>query len=160
MEPSVPKNLFEEIARNGEAAARQHLESLVNSDEKTFETQYLEFKSGRTQNVGDPWSQELSAFANSDGGIIIWGIGTARHNGVDYAATIDHVAKPLRLKGELEKYLQHGTDPPLSGVEVVPVPSSDDPGFVVCFVSFRLACMTDFAGPSGVVSGRPGAVIT
>jgi len=28
------------------------------------------------------------------------------------------------------------------------------------FVSFRLACMTDFAGPSGVVSGRPGAVIT
>jgi len=27
-------------------------------------------------------------------------------------------------------------------------------------VSFRLACMTDFAGPSGVVSGRPGAVIT
>lgn len=134
MEPSIPKRLFDDITTAGEAAAIRHLESLVSSDEKTCEGQFLEFKSGRTQKVGEAWSRELSAFANTGGGVVVWGIGTERHDGVDYASKIEKVPNPLTLKAQLEKQLQHGTDPLVSGVETIPIPSSGDPGFVVCYI--------------------------
>jgi len=134
MEPSIPKRLFDEITGAGEAAAIQYLESLVTSAEKTFESQFLEFKSGGTHKVGEAWSRELSAFANTDGGVVVWGLRTERHDGVDYASTLEKVPNPLDLKAELEKQLQHGTDPPVSGVEILPFPSSGDPGFVVCHI--------------------------
>ncbi len=109
-EPSIPRRLFDAITAHSEAAAIDYLESLVSADEKTFEDQYLEFKGGRVRKVGDPWSRQLSAFGNTDGGVVVWGIGTERENGVDYASVLDKVSDPLSLKAELEKDLQHATE--------------------------------------------------
>ena len=116
MEPSIPKRLFNQFTAPDDTAAIQHLESLVGGGGKTFENQFLEFKRGRVQKVGDPWSRELSAFANTGGGVVVWGIGTNKENGVEYADTIEKVPDPLalqlpidaRIKEQIATETQHG----------------------------------------------------
>jgi hypothetical protein len=135
MEPSLSRRQFDEFIAGGETAVIARLEGLIDAAApKRFEDQFLEFKAGRATKVDDSWSRALSAFGNTDGGVIIWGIKTSKAQGVDYASAIDKVPDPLAMKGELEKLLQHATDPLLSGVEIRALPTTGDPGFVVCFI--------------------------
>ena len=66
------------------------LRALVNSSPLTFETEWREFKpyphEDPEESIKQIWSKNLSAFANTQGGVLIWGIGTKKVRRVDELA--------------------------------------------------------------------------
>src|SRR5688500_17818969 len=57
-----------------------HIRSWISSSPPTFESEYLEFKGRPVPKDGDPdpqkrlWSEALSGFANTGGGVLVWGV--------------------------------------------------------------------------------------
>jgi hypothetical protein len=116
-------------------------------DEHRPESHYLEFKGGRIQNdqkgTTQAWSEALSGFANTEGGVLIWGVRASRiphpDDGsvmIDAAHALEHVDQPDGFCQFLRDRLLEATVPPVTGVEVVPVndPGKPGEGFVVCLV--------------------------
>ena len=73
----------------------------------------------------------LSAFANTGGGVVIWGIHAPKEKA--------EKATPAHDAGTLEKVLKEllndAVEPPVPGVEILPIKQSGtDRGFVVCFI--------------------------
>jgi hypothetical protein len=120
--------------------APELLQNLVASETKTFEDEQLDFKNGnpREQDIDSIWSKALGAFANSQGGVVIWGIQADRDNErkLDFAHSLAHVPDIYALKDRLTQKYRFLTDPPLARVEIVPIPLKDGAkdGFVVCYV--------------------------
>ena len=112
--------------------------------DKTAETEFFEFKGGRIDESTTKkyWSQALSGFANSEGGVLIFGIKTERivppegGRGLDTATDVDLVPKPLQLIQLLKDIHLSATSDVVSGVDYFPVsdPSESGAGFVVCYV--------------------------
>jgi hypothetical protein len=65
--------LFQRYAGTG---AVDLLKSLPNLTDKTFESDWLDFKTGkaRDEDIKRIWSKIIGAFANSEGGVVVWGI--------------------------------------------------------------------------------------
>lgn len=80
-------------------------------------------------------SKALSGFANSSGGIVIWGLdGRKNASGIDCAYGKKEI-KPLSLfVSRLNELTGEGVYPPVAGVRHRPVPLSDDAGFAVTIV--------------------------
>jgi len=114
------------------------LNSLLATHPKTFENEWLDFKSGKVQtgDIARIWSKALGAFANNEGGVIVWGIQAKKLDGVDAAHAVEPVPNVEVLASQLQEQFRFALDPPLLGVEIKPVPLSDSAkeGFVVCFV--------------------------
>lgn len=140
--PSLARDFYGRFLASADRAA--FLEALINSNPLTFETEWLEFKAqphGGNDQKGDQkikelWCANLSAFANSQGGVLIWGIGARKQDQVDAARTRELVPAPDWLRTRLFELHHVATDPPLSGVEIeaVTVPDEGGKGFVVCFI--------------------------
>ena len=134
--------LFEQIAACSDPAALLH--SWVAS--KKQENDFLEFKgAGRIQDkqIKEYWSQTLSGFANTEGGVLVWGIATARilfsdddSRRIDAASEPDLAEKPEVLVQLLKDIKLEATNPPVAGVEYRPYDADkgDGSGFVVCFI--------------------------
>jgi hypothetical protein len=112
-------------------------------EDHVSEQEYLEFKSG--EHLGDEklkeyWSQLLSAFANTEGGVVIFGIktgeGTPTEDGrkLDVASGFDLFKSPDQYAQKLRKLLQNSTVEPVNGVEILSVTEADDKGFVMCLI--------------------------
>lgn len=135
--PSRAREYFERLTG---ANAAQLLQALVVSDPKTFEDEQLDFKHGnpREQDIDSIWSKALGAFANSQGGVIVWGIKADRDNDrkLDFAHSLSLVPDIYALKDRLTQKYRFLTDPPLANVEVTPIPLKEGAkdGFVVCYV--------------------------
>jgi hypothetical protein len=138
--PNAPQSrasaFFEQITKEPTDAARAaFLENLVTK--KFSESEYVDYKAWlkltpHSDEVKRKWSKGLSCFANSDGGVIIWGIDAPKNIPDKLALVTDVHALKTRL---LE--LQPGmTEPVVRGVEVlaVPRPPSVTEGFVVCLI--------------------------
>ena len=112
------------------------------------ETEWLDFKGGlegpgeeskplRKNTIRKLWSENLSAFANTAGGVLILGI-DARKNaeGIDVAQGERLVPEPIKLKQTLSDQLLTITDPPVPGVQIAAVadPDKDGHGFLVCLI--------------------------
>jgi hypothetical protein len=112
-----------------------YLAGLVTSPPSVFETEWLEFK-GRPQphDVLKIWSAAVSGFANTEGGVIIWGIDCRRTEGVDAASALALLDDPLALKSQLQTNINQTTDPPVQGIDIEVVTSSGGKGFLVCFI--------------------------
>lgn len=113
-------------------------------DNKRVEDVYIEFKQAVNINVNPKnrysdkknLSKCLSGFANSNGGIVIWGIEAKTKNGVDYASKlkpIDHLKKFLNTLNSLEG---QAVTPVITGVrhEMVEMEMDTDQGFIKTFV--------------------------
>jgi hypothetical protein len=102
----------------------------------TFETEWLEFKSGNPdeKDLLKLWSEAVSGFANTEGGVLIWGIDCRKVGEVDTACGISLVAYPLVLKSRLTTNINQTTDPPVQGIQLREFLGSDGKGFLVCFV--------------------------
>jgi len=136
MKESLARQFFDKIAAGGVTAVK----NLVNSDPPTFENDWLDFKSGQcpAKEIPPIWSKALSGFANTQGGVLIWGI-DARKNPetqIDCAGDFVLVDTPSRLRSRLQELSNQASDPPLSGIEYLTFEDLEHPGkgFVVCYI--------------------------
>ena len=119
------------------------LEDLVTQGKS--ENDFLEFKgAGRIpeSTAKAYWSKALAGFANTEGGVLIWGIRAAPMEDppgsgkrVDAANGLDFVPDPSAFSQMLKDVRLEATIDPVAGVEIAWYPAtSATGGFVVCFV--------------------------
>ncbi len=131
--------LFDQIKAGGVG----FLQGMVNSSPPTFEEEWLDFK-GASPLPPDPkikeiWSKALAGFANTEGGVLIWGIDARKDptTGVDCASALSLVPDPNALKTRLMQLHHQSTDPPVLNVDIESYPdpsSTSGAGFVVCLI--------------------------
>jgi len=141
-EHSRARLFFEEV-RGKKEDAFQFLASLLNGGEAAAENGWRDYKeaefigkTGNTDKESDTikrrWSENLSAFANTSGGVLIWGIRTSRKipEKLSLAADCEQLADRLRA------LVNDATDPYVAGVEVEPIkdPANGKAGIVVCYI--------------------------
>jgi hypothetical protein len=136
---SLAGKYFDQIA--GASTPYTELCSLVGSSPPTFENEWRDFKTADRLNddkLKETWSRALSGFANSGGGVLIFGIDARKDKatGIDYASGLALAPSPHRLKSRLLELHAFATEPPIQGVQVESYTEGgkDGPGFVVCFV--------------------------
>ena len=108
-------------------------------DDNQEENLHLEFKT-----VNNPamekedrknFSEALSGFANSDGGIIVWGIeARANDEGIDCACRKKCIKPLSQFVSSLNKYTGDVVNPDVEGIQHKKIVSSNDEGYVVTLV--------------------------
>ncbi len=148
---SQAQYLFEKYSGDG---AVDLLKSLPSLPEKTYESDWLDFKSGKSkdEDIKRIWSKIIGAFANSEGGVIVWGIVAKKDpiTGIDAVSAIELVPDVSAFKSRLME-LRHGAcDPPVADIEIseLPIPANHKEGFVVCHIpeSSMKPHRSEFAG--------------
>lgn len=77
----------------------------------------------------------LSGFANADGGVLIWGLGTSKVNGPDRLALPVPYSDAAGFAGLVDDAISGCTFPPVPGVRSIPVRESSGPeGFVATLI--------------------------
>ena len=107
----------------------------------TFESEWLDFKGSakgkpEDNSVKENWAKTLSAFANTEGGVLIWGI-DARPDpatNVDAAIALSLVPDTGALVTRLKTLLPTVTDPPVQNVRIEAYNTTAPEGFVVCYI--------------------------
>lgn len=162
MDASPARQLYEQIAALEELQAVEFIRGMILT---RFEDDFFECKreprfrdeknpskaeADRKKELKRLWSKCLSAFANSGGGVLIWGLyaDTDPVTKVDKVLAEHLVENPERLAAELRKLQTDMTDPVLGGVEYkfYEVPDKRGYGFVVCLIP---------EGPSKPYKQRP-----
>lgn len=142
--PSIAREFFLRIKKATDPVAE--LTRLVGANPPTFESEWLDFKGAQKisdREIKHIWSQALAGFANTQGGVLIWGIDARkdRTTGIDTASSLSLVPNPTALKSRLNELHAQSTEPPILGVEIeVYQAGGSGEGFVVCYVpesSFR-----------------------
>lgn len=118
---------------------------LAWKEEKAEESLHLEFKSKDREKPAEltdedkgELAQAMSAFANSEGGVVVLGV-HAIHQGKnfpDQVKSIVPLADVLSFKGAIQKIAHQLTDPPVPGilVEHIECPEKPTDGIVVIYV--------------------------
>jgi hypothetical protein len=121
------------------------------ADSGTAETEWLDFKDGSNltapklpkpdearEKVKEIWSEALSGFANTQGGVLIWGIKaeTDPKTKIDAARNLSLVHNTAEFKSRMHTLHGDATDPPVLGIKVESYDDPDQPnvGIVVCYV--------------------------
>ena len=108
--------------------------------EKTKEGLYLEFKTKKDRSNGklgdwdkSQFSRALSGFANSDGGVMIWGIATNKR---EEACDLKPISGIHEFLAGLKKSILHSTQPVVDGVllEAVSSAENSEEGYLKCFI--------------------------
>jgi hypothetical protein len=119
---------------------KAQLQALV--DGCTPETLYSEFKRKSDERDGTlnetdkrNFSKSLSAFANSDGGVLVWGIGSAKRDGRDVACDLRPIVDVVEFRSRLGQYLKDAVQPYVDGVrlEVIEGPTAGV-GYLKCLI--------------------------
>lgn len=115
------RDLFEELKRDGAAA----VEKIIS--ERRQEGVELEFKSKASADAfeldrsdKDNLSKTISAFANSAGGVLIWGVKTATTDGVEHASTISPISHLARFATAVDRLIPQAVTPRLD-VDIHPI---------------------------------------
>lgn len=135
MKESSALQYYGKLESSGLAA----IEGMLSSSVPVFETDWLEFKGA--ERIGDDdvkstWSKTLSAFANTQGGVLIWGL-DARY---DLSAKMDCIAgsslvqNPIQFVSRLQQLASQATDPPISGIKLLHFESDAGKGYVVAYI--------------------------
>lgn len=117
-----------------------YVSALVNSSPPTYETEWLDFKSGGAssgKSAHKIWSESLSAFANTEGGVLLWGLDCRRDGSdVDQVVGRSLVEEPEAFVSKLRSMLSQMNSPPVAGVRIdaVPDPENRKRGYVVCYI--------------------------
>lgn len=135
--PSHALDFFKKVNAEGIT----FLKGLVGSDPPSFETDWLDFKGAKQLKDKDLkriWSEALAGFANTEGGVLVWGI-DARPDPVtqiDCASGLSLVKKPATFVSRLKELHSQSTDPPIPGVDFwfAIDDKAGDCGFAVSYV--------------------------
>lgn len=101
------------------------------------EGEYLDFKTGKGEPQGhnEAWSKALSAFANTEGGVLVWGVDARKPKTpdtmgrrLDKVEAMTPVDDPLKLRELLKDCLRDATIEPVRGVEYLTVTASPSHG--------------------------------
>jgi hypothetical protein len=145
---SLARSFFDSIVKAADPVAA--IRALVNLENPTFETDWLDFKTEhRDPKRNDPKIREakykeqlleaISGFANNAGGVLIWGIKADKPKDgpqIDAANEEVPVSDAKAVEARLMQLRGLAADPPLPNVEIKGYEHPDKPGtgFVVCFV--------------------------
>lgn len=122
--PDAGRDLFERLKAEQWALVDAWLA------EKEAETLHLEFKlkaNAATATIDDEDKAEiaktLSAFANTEGGLLVVGIdaGGGNGKGFDRVTRVDRLADVERFGGALERRIRTFTDPPIAALMLIPI---------------------------------------
>jgi predicted HTH transcriptional regulator len=142
MTPSLGSSFFAQIKRQDAPGRAEFLQNLITTPSPTFETNYLEFKGCldgsvllSNDKIREHYGKTVSAFANTGGGVLIWGITADRNSaGVDSARHLALAPNTGELYSRLDVAESNVTNPPVLGIEKLLVPVNGTTGFVVCFI--------------------------
>lgn len=107
------------------------------------ETEFLEFKGGslNPKDAKRYWSKALSGFANTEGGVLIWGVDARKTQSaddssvqVDVACGTNFVEKPAKFAEHLRRSLLEAVVDPVAGVDIRAYEADKNGGFVVCLI--------------------------
>jgi hypothetical protein len=132
---TAARGFFEKIVSS--SPPYQFLERLVSPTDPTFETEWLDFKGNVQPNdLRRLWSRALSGFANTQGGVLIFGIDARKDDKteIDAASALSLIPRPHALKSRLLELHHQATDPPVLGVEIEAYEDANQNGFVVCYI--------------------------
>lgn len=137
MSISRPQEFFRTHCAGGKSA----IEALYKGDAKTCEEDWLDCKGCERIDdtaVKKTWSESLSAFANTQGGVLIWGLDARKdpETGIDRVTGPSYVPDVHALASRLRELTALACDPPLPGVEIVTVEDAArrPAGFVLCYI--------------------------
>jgi hypothetical protein len=99
----------------------------------------LDFKRAVSSDLGSKddqrhFAEALAGFANADGGLIIWGIGTSRKGGVDIATSEQPIGDVTRFVGRLNELTGNLANPRVEGVRHKKIVSTGTSGFAVSLI--------------------------
>ncbi len=133
------KNLFNAVIKQGTT----YVDDLITN--KTSENYYLDFKITENDNYTDRrnlfdadkknYGKCISAFGNSEGGVIIWGIQTGPSD-TDYAIGKNPIKGVSNFSSLLESFTSLLTSPPHPNVsnKVIFEDEASDTGYVVSYI--------------------------
>ena len=103
-----------------------------------FEEEWIDFK-GQPNDDKDGkkiWSKAISAFANMNDGLIVWGIDARKlpPRDIDAASGLRLIPDPSAFESRLRDWVRDATNPPAIGIDYRSYPGPDGQGFVVCYV--------------------------
>ena len=117
-----------------DSKAFDKLKAIVDDENPLKEAEWIDYKSGFDQKAKEHWSKALSGFANSGGGILLWGIQTKTRDKYDVPDAIVLVVNAKELAGKLETWKSTLVDPPVLGTDVRSIAGKDGKGFVVAYI--------------------------
>lgn len=112
-------------------------------DNRQEENVFLEFKTVNHPNYNDKnknydkeyFSKCLSGFANSNGGIVIWGVSADKDsNGIDCANSIKPIKQLTKLLNSFNSLEGQAVTPTIKGVKYKKIDIGDDTGFIVGYI--------------------------
>ena len=137
--PSIAKEFFLKIKGDPDPVAA--IKRLVGATPPVFETEWRDFKGAAQINdagIKKTWSEALAGFANTQGGVLIWGVDARKDQatGIDAACGLSLVSNPSAFKSRLNELHHQATEPPVLGVDIeaYSIGSSPGEGFVICFI--------------------------
>jgi hypothetical protein len=103
------------------------------------ENLHLEFKTVndprlKTREIRKTLARVLSAFANSDGGLIVWGLATRSDTGADYASSKQPIEDLLVFYPRLVSLCGDALTPVLNGVDHAKIEIAGGRGYAATFV--------------------------
>lgn len=165
----------EDLFARIESEGMEFVEALIR-DQATEEL-FLEFK--RSANDGDDvrlherdrtnLRKAICGFANSEGGVIVWGIDCQKKSDAgDVAASLKPISTPTRYVSLIEGAVSGCTVPPVTGVRTIAIRGEETQGLVATYVpksshaphqlagegKYLIRAGSDFVpAPHGVVAG-------
>jgi len=141
--PSIAESVFKKLEAMDAPSRVGFLQKYC--DDQQHETDWMDFKSGSyikkvdDRWIDETWSKFLSAFSNSGGGILIWGVETKEDtkSKKDCAAILSPVPRPGELLTRLDKMQFTLANPPVPGVkflDFVDPSASNGSGYLISFV--------------------------
>ena len=104
-------------------------------EEQEPETLHLEFKRiGGDSSHKKHLAKAIAGFANADGGIVIWGIGTIKSDEIDMASSLEPFADVNIIVGRFNRWTPDAASPVVEGVKHRVVEDEDGRGFICTFV--------------------------
>lgn len=131
---NVARNLYDSLS------SFKDIERLINEGES--ENQYMECKSPQSPQLNAGLKQQLaeavSGFANTGGGIIIWGVSTTRHNhsGLDILTQIEELGSINNFKIQIDLATASTLEPQIISCEskILKENSKNTKGIIITFV--------------------------
>ena len=123
-----------------ESLGRAEIQEFVTNREQ--EDLHLDFKTANSSDLSDSkdrkhYAKALSGFANTSGGIIVWGVYAApNEDKVDCAQELRPIERVSLFHSRLESLTGAWIDPQITGVrhQAIPIEESNDKGYAVSYI--------------------------